>query len=120
MNTLYDVISEEAKEAVALLIGCTPGPGMNNNLREIPALPDGFTIGEAKNAYLNFLAPRVIEIEVRNVFGNFTIYPANENAELIAAIAGTKTLTNAALAYAERLGFTIREVTKAKTKFGTK
>jgi hypothetical protein len=62
----------------------------------------------------------VIEIEVRNVYGNTTIYPVNEQAKLLALIAGTKTLTNTVLAYAERMGFTIQEATPAKTRFATK
>lgn len=60
-------------------------------------------------------APRMVaKIEVRNVFGVFKIYPMNEAAELIAKIAGTKTITNEALAYAERLGFRIEEVATKK------
>ncbi len=51
-----------------------------------------------------------IAIEVRNVYGRETIYPANETASLIAAIAGTKTLTHATLQLAERLGYTIETV----------
>ena len=61
----------------------------------------------------------VIEIEVRSVYGNFTIYPVNEAAKLLAEIAGTKTLTNKALALAERMGFQIVETTPAKTKYAT-
>ncbi len=56
----------------------------------------------------------VIKVEVRNVFGVFKIYPMNEAAELIAKIAGTKTITNEALAYAERLGFLVEEVAVKK------
>lgn len=53
---------------------------------------------------------KVVEIKVKSVYGNTLIYPANEAAELIAKIAGTKTLSNQVLAYAEQLGFQIKEV----------
>jgi hypothetical protein len=52
----------------------------------------------------------VIQVQVRNVYGKPVVYPANEAAELIAAIAGTKTLSTATLAYARRLGFDIKQV----------
>lgn len=52
----------------------------------------------------------VIQVQVRNVYGKPVVYPANEAAELIAAIAGTKTLSTATLAYARRLGFDIQQV----------
>lgn len=57
---------------------------------------------------------KLIEVEVKSVYGNLMIYPANEAAKLVAAIAGTKTLSNANLAYAERLGFEIKEVSPKK------
>lgn len=51
-----------------------------------------------------------IEIRVDRVYGNVTIYPVCERAKLLAEIAGTKTLTNAVLAHAERMGFQIVQV----------
>jgi len=53
-----------------------------------------------------------IEIEVRSVYGTPTIYPVNDQAKLLAKIAGTKTLTNASLALAEQMGFAIVTVAK--------
>lgn len=61
-------------------------------------------------------AAMTIQIAIRNVFGVPKIYPANEPAELIAKIAGTKTLTNAQLAYAERLGFLVVTVPDVATE----
>ena len=49
----------------------------------------------------------VLVIKIQNVFGVQKIYPVNEQAKLFAQIAGTKTLTNVTLAYAERLGYSI-------------
>ena len=51
---------------------------------------------------------QILEIEVRNVYGNATVYPVNDAAKLIASIAGTATLTHRTLALAERLGYTIQ------------
>lgn len=53
---------------------------------------------------------QVIEVTIKNVYGKATVYPANEAAEFLAAIAGTKTLSTAVLAYARRLGFDIKQV----------
>lgn len=62
------------------------------------------------NAGLPLVQERVIQVQVKSVYGNTLIYPVNEAAQLIANIAGTKTLSNANLACAERLGFTIQQV----------
>lgn len=48
-------------------------------------------------------------VEVRNVYGNTTIYPANAAAERFAAIAGKKTLNNTDLMNIQALGFVIEE-----------
>jgi hypothetical protein len=47
-------------------------------------------------------------IEVRNVYGNEMIYPANDAARTFASIAGTKTLKRDTLKKAQSLGFTVR------------
>lgn len=46
-------------------------------------------------------------IEVRSVYGNETIYPANKAAETFAKIAGTKTLKRETIALAMSLGYTV-------------
>lgn len=48
-------------------------------------------------------------VEVRSVYGNTTIYPANPAAERFAAIAGKKTLSNTDLMNIQALGFVIEE-----------
>ena len=47
----------------------------------------------------------IAQIEVKEVYGNKTIYPVNEQARLLARIAGTKTLTAATVLLAKDLGF---------------
>ena len=47
-------------------------------------------------------------IEVRSVYGNEMIYPANDAARTFAKIAGTKTLKRDTLKAAQSLGFTIK------------
>jgi hypothetical protein len=54
-----------------------------------------------------------IQIEIRNVYGNETIYPANETAATFARIAGTKTLKPETLRLAKSLGYTIDVVPSA-------
>jgi hypothetical protein len=56
----------------------------------------------------------VVLVEVRNVYGRETIYPANDNAERLAAIAGAKTLQLRHLELARGLGLEVREVTQQK------
>jgi hypothetical protein len=51
-----------------------------------------------------------IYIRIDRVYGKPTIYPACPRSELIAELAGTKTLTHSALCSVEKLGFTIKEV----------
>lgn len=45
-----------------------------------------------------------IELNFRNVYGEMKAYPANDKAECLAAIAGTKTLTRHTIAQALAMG----------------
>lgn len=51
----------------------------------------------------------LVLVEVRNVYGNTTIYPANPAAERFAEIAGKKTLNNTDLMNIQALGFVVEE-----------
>lgn len=53
---------------------------------------------------------QILQIKVRNVYGNQMFYPANEVAKEFAYLSGTKTLSYNALASAKRLGFTVEQV----------
>lgn len=48
-----------------------------------------------------------ITVTVREVYGIKTIYPACDTAKLLARLAGTKTLTAAALQTIKALGYTV-------------
>jgi hypothetical protein len=48
-----------------------------------------------------------IRVQIRDVYGRLTTYPACPNAVCFAAIAGTRTLTDETLRQIERLGFRI-------------
>jgi hypothetical protein len=48
-----------------------------------------------------------ITVQIRQIYGNETIYPICEKAKLFAAIAGTKTLTLQAIAQIKLLGYAI-------------
>lgn len=50
----------------------------------------------------------VLEIRFDRVYGNLTCYPVNAEANLVAQLCGTKTLTPRALELARELGFEIR------------
>ena len=56
----------------------------------------------------------VVKVEVRNVYGNDMIYPANAAAERFAAIAGNKTLRGIDLVNIKALGFAVEEVAAKK------
>jgi hypothetical protein len=47
----------------------------------------------------------IAQIEVKEVYGNKTMYPVNDQARLLARIAGTKTLTASTVILAKQLGF---------------
>lgn len=49
----------------------------------------------------------VVEVEVVDVYGKPTFYPRNHNAEMLAHIAGTKTLTPQTLKLAMDMGITV-------------
>lgn len=48
-----------------------------------------------------------ITVEIKNVYGNNTIYPVCAKAKLFADIAGTKTLTFTAIHKIKALGFEV-------------
>jgi hypothetical protein len=49
----------------------------------------------------------VVEVEVVDVYGKPTFYPINHTAEMLAHIAGTKTLTPQTLKLAMDMGITV-------------
>lgn len=51
-----------------------------------------------------------IQVTIKNVFGNETIYPFCERAKTFAALVGQKTLTRRDLDMIKRLGFSIEPV----------
>lgn len=55
-------------------------------------------------------AKPVIQVEVRNVYGQQKIYPINERAKLLAKVAKQITLNPADLEYAKQMGYEIEEV----------
>lgn len=57
-----------------------------------------------------------IIVQIRNVYGVETVYPACERSVLLARLAGTKTLTNDALRTIRALGYEI-EVEAPAIKF---
>lgn len=52
----------------------------------------------------------VLQITIRDVYGRETIYPHNEQAKRLAALVGTKTLTQQTLRDAVRMGFRLQYV----------
>lgn len=48
-----------------------------------------------------------ITVEIKQVYGNETIYPVCETAKLLTKLTGNKTLTRAALETIKQLGYSI-------------
>ena len=51
-----------------------------------------------------------VEVEVRQVYGNRTIYPVNETAQIFATLTGKKTFSNQDIALIRDLGFFVTQV----------
>jgi len=47
-----------------------------------------------------------LQVKIKNVYGNETVYPACEQSELFARLAGTTTLTQQAIRIIKNLGYT--------------
>ncbi len=52
----------------------------------------------------------VLYVRPKDVYGEVKIYPACDRSELFARIAGTKTLTDATIACAKALGYSLQIV----------
>ncbi len=48
-----------------------------------------------------------ITVRIKNVYGNETIYPVCEKAEIFARLAGTKTLSRCAIERIKALGYSV-------------
>ena len=48
-----------------------------------------------------------ITVEIKNVYGNQSVYPACYTSQLLAKLAGTKTFTRSALDTIKKLGYSI-------------
>ena len=59
-----------------------------------------------------------VQITIKNVYGNETIYPVCKLAHGFAALAGTKTLTQHALRTIVEMGFQIEYVDAYALKYG--
>lgn len=57
-----------------------------------------------------------IRVEIREVYGNRQTYPVCETAKTFAKLAGTITLTPAALGYIKQLGYEIEVVTPMRAE----
>jgi hypothetical protein len=52
----------------------------------------------------------IIQIQIRNVYGEDKAYPINHEAQCIARIAGTKTMTRSTLMNVLAMGCTVQEL----------
>lgn len=55
---------------------------------------------------------KIIEVEVKSVYGNTLIYPVSDAAKVLARIAGKKTLSVADLQNAGQLGLEVVEINR--------
>lgn len=48
-----------------------------------------------------------LKVQIKNIYGNESIYPACDQSKLFAKLSGTKTLTRAAINTIKELGYNI-------------
>lgn len=72
------------------------------------------TIIDRVNSDHNAALGRVVAVEVRSVYGQDKIYPANTPAQLFASLTGTKTFSLRDLNHIQALGFEVAEIHKRK------
>ena len=60
----------------------------------------------------------IAQIEIREVYGNKTVYPINDTAKYLAQLAGTKTLTTGTINTAKNMGFTFEVITPTLSNMG--
>lgn len=60
----------------------------------------------------------IAQVEIKEVYGNKTVYPINDTAKYLAQLAGTKTLTTSTLAIAKNMGFTFEVITPTLSNMG--
>ena len=48
-----------------------------------------------------------ITVEIKNIYGNQTVYPVCDTAKALAALTGNKTLTDHAIRIIKNMGYTI-------------
>lgn len=51
-----------------------------------------------------------VQVQIRNVYGNETIYPLCEQAKVFASMVGQKTLTSRDIDHIKKLGYTVEVV----------
>lgn len=61
--------------------------------------------------------PTMIQVCIKSVYGNDTIYPVCEIAKGLAALAGTKTLTENSLRIIRSMGFKVQYVDAYAAKY---
>jgi hypothetical protein len=59
-----------------------------------------------------------IKVTIKSLYGQDKIYPANAQAERLASLVGTKTLTNQTLRQAVAMGFSLSYVDRFGTASG--
>jgi len=61
-----------------------------------------------------------IQITIKSVYGRETIYPVNDQAKCLAAMVGTKTLTQQTIRDAMEMGFRIEYVDAHRAAYGSR
>lgn len=56
------------------------------------------------------VASRIVEVQIRSVYGNNLVYPINENAKIFARMLGVKTFNKSQVHGMRDLGYTVRHV----------
>lgn len=56
-----------------------------------------------------------VQVQIKNIYGNQTIYPVCEKAKVFASMVGQKTLTTRDIEHIKKLGYTVQVVQEPVT-----
>ena len=69
------------------------------------------TMSETALKYLaQNVVDHIVQVEIRNVYGNRLLYPVNETAQKFATLLGVKTFNRAQVEGMKALGYTVGQV----------
>lgn len=67
-------------------------------------------ISQMQEALAKEVANRIVQVEIRNVYGNSLLYPVNDTAHKFARLLGVKSFNRAQVDGMKALGYTVGQI----------